>query len=1191
MQHMSLIRPIQSTTLVTEHSIATYFDSHTASKGKIYFDMGRVLSCRYEGPDDTEYAVIEGQVQGTRSSPYSVIIIFDPDNDEVISSDCSCPVEIDCKHGAALMYKLLAESFGHFTNDKSSIDNSSISGSTLDKNTIVDSKASTNVLHPGLNLKQGSNVSTEKSVEWLTSIRALVEHTNNRKVKECVIYVLQKIPQASIHQVTDATHQITVSLMIGRQNQNGEFKIVRPASNIAQMLNGTASYIGKEDKEIAGLFIEKQTDNSNGSSAFPKDDKVAEFLLHRIISTGRCLWAKENSILGANSAPDNGKALSLSPAKPGKVIWKEYDDGRQELISIVHKASALQTFFLSRWYYIDTHEHSIGLLNLDLPDQLLKNLASKRVDPEEATAIYIELSKSRRKLAIPLPKANISTELIHKRPKPVLTLVTQKRDHSSWLFSRSFYGHLQDITIAMLSFDYDGITFNEKINEHHQLIDNKLKIVRRHKTAEYEFSAELSKESGLIMAPFSSAMADRNIIPFIYVGSKDEENGDEYDDEDPVQKWMTFSHQVIPKLKEKGWQIDFDPSFKYIVVDADEEWESDVTSGGSWWFSLKLGITVDGKKMSLFPILSAVLASLPGKERNQIEKLNYDGYFYAPLPDGRKLALPFDRVRVVVQVLIELFDRSLINQDGSINISAPQACALLDSEVLSNLRWLGAEALKEIASKLKAFQGLEIIKEPAQFKGELRDYQRVGLGWLQFLAKYNLGGILADDMGLGKTAQTIAHILKEKTSKSLSSPALIICPTSIVRNWEAEARRFAPKLKTLCLHGSQRFAYFKNIDKSDMVITTYPLLLKDYSQLSSINWRIIVLDEAQAIKNPDSKVGILSSTLKADHRICLTGTPVQNHLGDLWSQFNFLMPGLLGNQSTFKKLFRTPIETFQDRARKQLLAQRLRPFILRRTKDEVAKELPAKTTMLRHVQLEGDQRDLYETVRLAMHEKVREALAKKGMAKSQIIILDALLKLRQVCCDPQLVKILQAGKVKGSAKLNSLQELLNELLDENRRILLFSQFTSMLDIIKTGLAETKTPFVELRGDTKDRVTPIQQFQSGRVPLFLISLKAGGTGLNLTAADTVIHYDPWWNPAVEDQATDRAHRIGQTKPVLVIKLICQGTIEERMVQLQERKRIIAQGLYDDNDSTNLSLTEDDLEFLFSPIGEAVCDKVA
>ncbi|HCN90033.1 MAG TPA: helicase, partial [Oxalobacteraceae bacterium] len=315
------------------------------------------------------------------------------------------------------------------------------------------------------------------------------------------------------------------------------------------------------------------------------------------------------------------------------------------------------------------------------------------------------------------------------------------------------------------------------------------------------------------------------------------------------------------------------------------------------------------------------------------------------------------------------------------------------------------------------------------------------------------------------------------------------------------------------------------------------------------------------------------------------GTPLENHLGELWSQFHFLLPGLLGDEKTFNSGFRGPIEKQGDELRRALLIRRIKPFLLRRTKDKVAKELPPKTEMVRTVELAGAQRDLYETVRLAMDKKVRDEIAKKGVARSQIVILEALLKLRQVCCDPRLVKSGAATKpAASSAKLTELIEMLDALLEEGRKILIFSQFTSMLALIEAELAARGIAYALLTGDTRDRAAAVRSFQHGEVPIFLISLKAGGVGLNLTAADTVIHYDPWWNPAAENQASDRAWRIGQDKPVFVYKLIAKGTLEEKIQALQQKKADLARAMLSDGVAQDLKITQDDLQAIFAPLQE-------
>lgn len=497
-----------------------------------------------------------------------------------------------------------------------------------------------------------------------------------------------------------------------------------------------------------------------------------------------------------------------------------------------------------------------------------------------------------------------------------------------------------------------------------------------------------------------------------------------------------------------------------------------------------------------------------------------------------------------------------------------------------------------IKSKVKDFKRLKPVKPSKRLLAELRDYQLHGLSWLQFLREYGLNGILADDMGLGKTLQTLAHIQLEKQrlqklkkepteNRAKNPPALVVCPTSLIHNWSNEAQRFTPDLKVHIHHGSSRDS--QAIENSDLVLTSYGVIQRDFEHLLKVPFHLLVLDEAQAVKNPMSKSAKAVRCLQAEHKLCLTGTPMENHLGELWSLFDFLMPGFLGVRDQFTRFYRTPIEKQGNVEKSQKLQKRVAPFMLRRNKDLVAKELPAKTEIIRATELQGKQRDLYETIRASMEARVQQEIEKKGLARSQIVILDALLKMRQACCDPSLVKLEQASSVKESAKLSLLMELLEPMVEEGRKILVFSQFTSMLSLIEDKLKAADIPWVKLTGQTRDRKTPIDNFQKGDVPVFLISLKAGGTGLNLTAADTVIHYDPWWNPAVEEQASDRAHRIGQDKPVFVYKLMTEGTVEEKIQQLKEKKKAIANALYGSGSGKKQpSITADDLNVLFEPV---------
>ncbi|CAH2601140.1 DEAD/DEAH box helicase [Rhodovastum atsumiense] len=792
-------------------------------------------------------------------------------------------------------------------------------------------------------------------------------------------------------------------------------------------------------------------------------------------------------------------------------------------------------------WYVDAATGAVGRIHLQ---QVRPRPVPGRVVPDRPA----------RRVA---PSASVEPVIVERAFAPVLRLTRLECPDEG--------GRLQVFDALLVDFEYDGIRVHADDDRQFLRVEapGGPVFVRRDRAAEASWLEALLQD-GFVQMRVADGAAAKGRRAFLFRGR------------DAVERWQAFVTERVPALQALGWRSLIDRDFGPRVVGSVGICDMRVADAAQGGFSLDLGIEIEGVRHKLLPILMR-LHERGGMEAAQI----VDGEVVTSLDDGRILKLPAERIGRLLAVIGDLIEAARRTGDDALVLDAAEAPAVLDLEELLTARWQDAAA---IAARVAHFRGVAEIPEvavPAGFTAVLRPYQQQGVNWLQHLRACDLSGFLADDMGLGKTAQTIAHIVVEEAAGRLDRPTLIVVPTSLVSNWTAELAKFAPHLRVAVLHGLDRHERRDHLDGIHVVVTTYTVLARDIDAMQHLSWHLVVLDEAQAIKNPAAKATHAVCRLDTRHRLCLSGTPIENNLGELWSQFAFLMPGLLGERKTFSKRFRTPIEKKGDVVRRRQLARRIRPFILRRTKAEVAAELPPKHTILRRITLAPDQRELYETIRATLHEKVHHDIATRSLAQSRIVVLDALLKLRQVCCDPRLVKLPSAQFGATSSKLDDLLEMVTEMVSEGRRILLFSQFTSMLDLIRPRLAAAGIAFVELRGDTDDRATPVRRFEAGEVPVFLISLKAGGRGLNLTSADTVIHYDPWWNPAVEDQASDRAHRIGQTKSVFVYKLIAADTVEERILDLQERKAALAGIAFDTEVAALPGLEFEDIDFLFGP----------
>ncbi len=644
-----------------------------------------------------------------------------------------------------------------------------------------------------------------------------------------------------------------------------------------------------------------------------------------------------------------------------------------------------------------------------------------------------------------------------------------------------------------------------------------------------------------------------------------------------------FTARALTLWRGLGWRVDIDPAYPFRVDEEEPSWYArlEPRDEPTDWFGLELGVEVNGTRVDLLPLLLDLLERLDAEGGLDALATSYRSKWALKVSDTHHVMVPVDRLRALLRVVAELYqgEHRRLRSFPAIRATALVELDSAFGRAGARIAWTDE---KGVTNRARAqVRPLTPVQPPQGLQATLRPYQSEGVEFLQRLAEAGSGGVLADEMGLGKTLQTIAHLCVEHEHGRLGAPALVVGPTSLVGNWARELARFAPGLRVVVLHGPERKGRWVEVAGAHVVVTTYPVLVRDEDRFAEQPFHVVVLDEAQAIKNSRSQARRAVERLQSDHRVCLTGTPVENHLGELWSIFDWLTPGLLGDELSFRRFWRQPIEQRGDAERLAALRELVAPHVIRRLKRDVAKELPPKTELLVPVELGGKQRELYEAIRVAAHADVRKAIRAKGLAASAITILDALTKLRQACCDPRLVAMDAARNVGDSAKLDALLNMLSEQLAGGHRVLVFSQFTSMLALIAEALRARSVKYLMLTGETRDRQRVVDAFEEGQADVFLISLKAGGTGLNLTSADTVVHFDPWWNPAAQAQATDRAYRIGQKRPVFVHNLYIAGSVEERVMQLQERKRWLSTSLLGDGPAS-APLSAEDVEALLAPI---------
>jgi superfamily II DNA or RNA helicase len=1089
-------------------------------------------------------SLIEGLIRGSNNERYGVDVYLEWGASGLVSVDivCDCPIEYNCKHGAALI--LEADAQGLLPRPKpleTTDDLRALIGTfelpvhsprpssfreTLSKTTFAP-----------------ADMPLEKTLDVWLKVSSKITSDEPRTQTQTLVFTLG----------LSASREISFKVWSGKARPDGTLADLKPY-NVPSYLENLQQY-AERDKNLLRSMMGVRSALIDFATCVIGDFPLTVPFLKMLLETGRCWWESVN-----------GEPLRLDSSRSGELEWVVRSDGTQ-VPTLQVTPECQSVLILTPPWYVDTARGSIGPIETRFKPALAKHFAScPPVSPAEVMAFRTALAA--RFPDLPAPQA-ITERTVEHACQPVLRLSSRKL--------RNNRGGPAHLDFALLEFQYGTARFpflgtRNPPRDVTIFKDNLLERTRRDPVAEY------NAERLLVALKFLSAPT--HLLPGIAGAFIRSEREGALED-----AWLHFMNTTRPALEELGWIVETDPAWRYRTVEA-TDWYGDLDDGlddggddGGGWFGLELGVIVNGVRINLLPLLSELVARLPKDfTLERLREMPDDARVHPRLPDGRLLSLPIERVRALLGVLLELYsDRPR----GKLRLSIFDSLRLLELQDALKLRWHGGEHLLEMACRLRDFQHITSLKPPARLQAELRPYQLEGFSWLQFLREYDLAGVLADDMGLGKTLQALAHILEEKHAGRLEHPALVVVPTSLVTNWTLEAARFAPDLKIAVLHGVKR--NHARIAGSDVVLTTYPLLLRDFDKLNKHHYHLIVLDEAQYIKNAKSSTAQSAGALRARHRVCLTGTPLENHLGELWSIFNFLIPGFLGDEKAFREVYRTPIEKNADTARRTQLARRVKPFLLRRTKTDVARELPAKTEIVVPLELEASQRDLYETIRVAVSERIREEVEKKGLARSQIVVLDALLKLRQACCDPRLVKLEHSRPVKHNAKLEWLTENLPAMIEEGRKVLIFSAFATLLGNLEETLNSLNITYSKLTGETRNRAQQIDLFQTGQTSVFLISLKAGGVGLNLTAADTVIHFDPWWNPAAENQATDRAHRIGQTKAVFVYKLIVQGSLEQKILGLQQRKAELAKGILEGSLSSAVALTQDDLNNLLAPLG--------
>jgi superfamily II DNA or RNA helicase len=1112
------------------------FHPTTKQRGEEYLESGRVQDLQVD--EDMASAIVEGD-----AGNYTVELDFSHRRSGGLCATCTCPNYRDgffCKHIWAVLLAMDRQCQIRML-DGNHIVLIHLSG--LDESgepyaELFPSRKSSYRLLGANNGEPRSGGNWKRVLRHLATDEEYLNATDpareaNRRGKATSIagnelwYVLNVAESQS-------SGQLTIELFQRQPLKRGGW---RKAKRLSLRRDAIESVVGAEDRAILSLLFGNEvveenqrgygyqysnTVNAAGSRCHLMPG-MHEFVLPRLAATQRFVWLLDSSM----------------PVEEGKPV--DWDDGpawgcQLQMVS----DDAAKQWRISAEFFRGDEKRPLKEAVLLIPNQLVlfrDTLARSEVNAEVP---WIRMLLKHGPILIPfadraawladvlslpsLPKVELPKDLdvqrVSVQPQPRLEIMSPEK---------RAYG-MNDDLLGDVQFIYGEARFARTDNNAGMFDESTNQFLVRDRKREGELVARLF-ELGCRQSPYYTAPESNYLVV-------------------PLRQLS----MLVRVLVSENWVVET----QGIRTRRPGEFKLDVTTGVDW-FELDGKIDFDGVSVTLPALLAAV-------RKNEV---------FIRLDDGTQGILPEEWLNKYGR-LVQLADV----QGDKLRFNANQGL-LLDALLAEQSNVAVDQGFSEFRDKVRSFSGVTPATPPTSFCGELRNYQKDGLGWLHFLRDFQFGGCLADDMGLGKTVQVLA-LLETRRTRDLKKdearlPSLVIVPKSLVFNWIDEAARFAPQLRILNFTGGERGDAYLHTSEYDLLITTYGTLRRDVVKLKNVQFDYAILDESQAIKNADSQAAKACRLVKANHRLAMTGTPVENHLGELWSLFDFLNPAMLGKASAFTAFARTNRE--HDAESLQVLARALRPFLLRRTKAQVLSELPEKTEQTLYCELSDSERKAYDELRDYYRLQLSNTVREKGLAKSKIHVLEALLRLRQAACHPGLLDKTQTGEL--SAKLETLLEQIEEIIDEGHKALVFSQFTSLLAIVRSHLDRQGFVYEYLDGQTGNRGERVKRFQEDpECPLFLISLKAGGHGLNLTAADYVFILDPWWNPAVEAQAVDRAHRIGQTRRVFAYRLIARNTVEDKILELQKSKRDLADAIVSANNSVIRTLTSEDLELLLS-----------